>query len=115
ADVDDQQFVVNERRRRGAEEVLRHPILAAKITAPHQCPRFEGEAVEFALRADREASLPGNDRARARPIVVAVAILEGRAVAEAPPAGTGFRVQALDDFLVTDAMKEQQPFPDDSR
>ena len=116
ADVDDQQARL---RRAASTRCRRSPA------AP--CTRRAGPAstAPFPMRARSSAAslrrpscrraVAVDHRARARPVVVAVAILEDGAVLELPAACSRLRIEALDDLLVAEPVNEDEPSSGDRR
>jgi hypothetical protein len=71
--------------------------------------------MELSLCAVRVNAIAVDDRARARSVVVSIAILEIGGVAETPVPGPRFGVHALHDLVIADAVQEHETVCDDSR
>jgi hypothetical protein len=71
--------------------------------------------MELALGADREDTVTIDDRARARPVVVAVEIFKRGGIAESPATRAGLSMPAFDDLLVPEPVEEEQPIACHSR
>ena len=108
AHVDDEEAAFDQRRGRGAEEVLSHAVLRPEVPLPDEPAGVERQTVEPPLGAQREHAPPVDDRAGPGTVVVAVAVLKPRREAELPVPGTGLRVQTLHDFFVREAMREDE-------
>ena len=88
---------------------------AAMLRLPHELARAQIEAMQLSLRADRVHAIAVEDGARARAVVVAVAIFEIGRVPKAPVPRACLGMQALDDLFVADAVQEQKAIADDRR
>ena len=116
ADVDDQRDPFDERRRCGAEEILRHLVVGAQIALPHHLAGREVQAVELAFGAggvDASACRsPDSSEVRC------CSRIDPRRqwhTGTATCARPGFGVQALDDLLVADAMQDRRAVRHDGR
>ena len=69
----------------------------------------------MSLGADGKHALAVDDRARARAVVVSVAVLEVGGVSKVPLPRASFGVQAFDDLFIADAVHEQEAVAGDGR
>ena len=108
ADVHDHAAVLDQGRRRGAEEVLAHAVLGLQIATPEAAAGGQVESVQPALGPESEHAAALDDRARARAVVVAVTVPVAGGIAEVPLQLAGLGVAALDHLPVAHPMEEQQ-------
>src|ERR1700704_1650115 len=94
ANIDDQQFALDQGRGRRAKKILRYFEFSGEIALPVDLPGLQFEAMQFSLGPVRVHAIPVDHRAGARAVVVAVAVLELRGVAVTPILLSRFRAQA---------------------
>src|SRR2546423_1083073 len=104
-DVDDEKIAFDQRCSRRAEKILRYFEFGGEIAFPVDLPRLEFEAVQFPFRSVRVHAVSIDYGTGARAVVIPVAILELRGVAEIPIFRSGFRMQAFDLLLITLTME----------
>jgi hypothetical protein len=104
--------VVLEVKKGRLEEVAIIFVHAAspKLLAGGQVPRSQ-----VAIRAEREDTSIGDQRCRSRAVVEIEVVPVARSIRGLPRRLAGLCLQALDDLIVADAMKEDEPFASDRR
>jgi hypothetical protein len=84
--------------------------LGRQITLPINLPGLQSQAMKLSFGAVRVDTIAIDDWTGTRSVVIAIAILELRAVAEIPIFLSGFRMEAFHSLLIRKPMEIDEPF-----
>ena len=115
ANVDEDEVVVNDRRRADAEVAGWRLVFLRHQARPDLLSVRERQAMERPLGAKRDELVAGDHWRRARAVPFAELVLIGGRIRELPRRFACGRTQAFDDFLIADAMEEDQAIARDDR
>lgn len=114
ADLDDEETVFEERRAPGAEEGFGDIEVGGGAAFPDFATGEEIEAEEDAFGAEGEAVSVGEDGGAAGAVIVAERVAVIGRVGVFPEGLAGLSVASLDDFLIGEAMMEDEDFSADA-
>ena len=114
ADLDDEETVFEERRAPGAEEGFGDIEVGGGAAFPDFATGEEIEAEEDTFGAEGEAMSVGEDGGAAGAVIVAERVAVIGRVGVFPEGLAGLSVASLDDFLIGDAMMEDEDFSADA-
>src|SRR5262249_38612642 len=102
-------------RCRSAEESLLHLVVPVHIPIPQTVARLQVPGAQVAVRAEGVDLLASDEGRRSRTVVEPEVIFVSSAVCGLPSRLSGRGFDALDRFVLADAMEEDQPVARDDR